>query len=238
MMQLNKLIKFGVVLILNLISYNILFSQPDERHSRVYVNEPNQSIKTEVLSKKNSFDADENRTYYWYANNQILSTKGGFDGKLLDGKYSSFYLNNNLKESGNFKNGVKSGEWRSWYETGQLKESIRWKKGMRKGHCEMYNEKGEKILTSNYKNDLLNGKQLSYQFGKVLFTKKYKKGAEIIPKEKPKVEKVSKEKKGKVPEKIKRKEKIKTPKERKSIFSKFWKSKEKKETKVNEKGEK
>jgi hypothetical protein len=228
--------------------YSSIFAQTgtDSKRTKVYVNETNRTIKANILAKKSSFSADKNRTYFWYANNQILSTQGGFDGKLLDGAYSSFYLNNNLKESGKFKNGLKAGEWRTWYENGQLMERMHWKKGMRNRYYELHNEKGEKIMSSVYKNDQLNGKQIIYQSGKVVSSKKYKNGAEVIVKEKIKKEKVSKEKKVKREKEIQNKEesikketekKIKPVKEKKKSDTKSPKNsgKKKKEgNKVNE----
>lgn len=157
-------------------------SKLNTEHLIVYVNELDQSVKATVLSSKNfKINPDKNKTYFWYSNNQIIQTNGGVDGKLLDGEYSSFYLNNNLKQKGKLKKGLRVGEWRSWYENGKLKEITEWNKGVKDGNYEAFNEKGDKIFSACYSNDKLNGKEIKYNSGKIISLKKYKNGIEIIP---------------------------------------------------------
>jgi len=55
------------------------------------------------------------RTYYWFHSDTILTTVGGYDGRLLDGSYTVFYPDKNLAEAGEFTNGLRTGEWRTWY---------------------------------------------------------------------------------------------------------------------------
>ena len=68
--------------------------------------------------------------YYWYESNQIHSTQGGFSGKLLNGLYTEYYSDKNLKEQGTFKKGLKNGTWRSWNEDGTLAVNSTWKNGL------------------------------------------------------------------------------------------------------------
>src|SRR3954463_14354625 len=73
----------------------------------VYLNNATGSIKAEVVFENKKVKAKEELTYSWYASNKIFETRGGYDGRMLDGPYTSYYLSDNLKEKGVFKNGVK-----------------------------------------------------------------------------------------------------------------------------------
>jgi len=161
-------------------------SEYDSEHLNVYVNKPDETIKAKVIPSNNKkISTNKSKIYYWYSNNQILQTKGGFDGRLLDGEYSAFYLNSNLKEKGSFKRGLKDKEWRSWYENGKLKESVQWYEGIRNGYHELFNEKGEKILSVKYKNNKLNGKEIKYESGKIISEINYKNGVALTVKSSP-----------------------------------------------------
>ncbi len=79
----------------------------------MHINENDYSIVAEVLAKEKSIPSSADKEYYWYKSNSIMSTKGGYDGKLLHGQYSSFYLNSNLKEKGKYHMGlIKLEKWR------------------------------------------------------------------------------------------------------------------------------
>jgi hypothetical protein len=162
---------------------------------QVYINAPDQSIRASVLTITERSNADEDRTYFWYASNRIMETKGGYDGKLLHGDYASFYLNNNLKEKGLFKNGLKHGKWVEWFSNGKIKEITQWRNGLREGSCTSFNEIGEKVKEERYSNDLLHGTIINYENEKVVSTKKYRKGKEIIPRTKPLKQRKSRDKK-------------------------------------------
>src|SRR5687768_1768458 len=77
----------------------------------VYINYPDYSIKAIVLNDGKKIAAKEELTYSWHAHNKIMETKGGYDGKLLDGDYTAFYLSNAIKEKGAFNKGLKNGKW-------------------------------------------------------------------------------------------------------------------------------
>lgn len=158
-----------------------------------YVNYPDYSVKVEVNSLASTkIHAKEELEYYWYASNKIFKTKGGYDGKILSGNYTSFYLSNNLKEKGSFKGGLKNGVWISWFENGMMHEKMSWKKGLARGEYRRFNDKGELLLKANYRNGKLNGNQTTYENGKVLKKSKYKHGVEVIKKEKAVKEKKAK----------------------------------------------
>ena len=160
----------------------------------IIVNYPDCTVKTQMLKDEKKIDANEDYVYHWYTSNKIMTTKGGYDGKLLHGYYHCFYLNNNLKESGEFKYGIKNGEWRYWFEDGKLKEIINWKEGKKNGKYKLYNQVGDLIAESNFKEDKMNGKFKSYSSGKLVETLKYKNGELVVKTTKVKKEKRIKEK--------------------------------------------
>jgi hypothetical protein len=200
----------------------------------VVVNYPDYTVKTQMLKEAKKLPADEELTYHWYSSNKIMSTKGGFDGKLLHGYYKSFYLNSNLRESGNFKYGLKKGEWRYWFEDGKLKEVITWKNGKKHGGYRIYDSSGSLIGKGNFKHDQLDGKFRTYSKGRLTETVKYKDGAVVPVKHKTKKAKVAEfEETGKEPAATKKEKR--TFKERwNKLFRKKNKEVQKKTTTENE----
>lgn len=93
-------------------------------------------------------DGDKNvnprfdKYYYWFASNDIKRTKGGYDGKLLHGDYSAFFLNKDLLSQGKFRYGLKQGEWKSWYKGGEIKSKEKWHKGVVVGTSHYYSSAG------------------------------------------------------------------------------------------------
>ncbi len=150
----------------------------------VYVNYPDYTIKTDISSKVKRINIHEELTYYWYASNKIMETTGGYDGKILNGSYTSFYVSGNLREKGKFRNGIKNGEWIAWYETGKMKEINAWRRGIKSSTSKSFDINGDLISEAKYKKGKLNGSQTTYGNGKVITKKKYKNGIEVIKKEK------------------------------------------------------
>ncbi|MGZ4159083.1 MAG: toxin-antitoxin system YwqK family antitoxin [Bacteroidia bacterium] len=160
---------------------NSLIAQNRQGESyTVYLNNSGESIKAEVVFENKKIKAKEDLTYYWYVSNKIIETKGGYDGRMLDGPYTSFYLSDNIKEQGVFKNGLKDSEWKSWYENGKLKEITTWDHGVKYGSCKKFDLHGNLTTEANYKNGKLNGYEISYDGEKITGKKKYSKGIEII----------------------------------------------------------
>lgn len=193
-----KIILTGIYIL----SQNLLFSQkfvePDKQMQfNITVNHDDYTIKTQILSKnKEKIKVNNERVYMWYATQKIMETKGGFDGKLLHGKYNVFYLNNQLKEQGQIKYGLKNKEWKYWYPDGKLKEVINWKNGVKNGSYSLYNDYGQIMAKGNFKEDKLHGKFFTYgPTGNIIEKKKYKDGNEVFPAVKTK--KQRKEKKAK-----------------------------------------
>jgi hypothetical protein len=68
--------------------------------------------------------------YYWYSANQVHFTQGGYSGQLLNGVYTEYYQNKNLKQQGMFNRGLKDGVWKMWNKDGTLKEVVNWQEGI------------------------------------------------------------------------------------------------------------
>jgi hypothetical protein len=103
--------------------------------------------------------AYRDQDFYWFSGQTINHTRGGYSGKLLNGKYEDFYLNKSLKSSGWFNQGLKAGSWRNWDEKGNLTDEYSWSKGKKNGKYFKFDLSGKQTESGKYKNDLLNGKQ-------------------------------------------------------------------------------
>lgn len=91
------------------------------QHDTLYsflTTKPEQPIKTRP-----------DKLYYWFNKDTIMTTIGGYAGRLLDGEYKVFYPNKTLKEMGNFRLGLKTGIWKIWYPNGNLASMTQWKDG-------------------------------------------------------------------------------------------------------------
>ena len=102
---------------------------PDYGLDKVRINEAGQTIVAELASGSVSPTAKPAVHYFWYNSGAIHETQGGYSGRLLNGQYTAFYLNKNLKEQGIFKKGLKDGVWKSWRENGSLLAAVTWKHG-------------------------------------------------------------------------------------------------------------
>jgi hypothetical protein len=168
-----------------LILANTAFAQIKQKDNYVvYINYPDYTIKTTVSNSTKKINVKESLTYYWYSSNKIIQTKGDYDGKLVDGPYTSFYLSSSLKEKGNFKKGLKDGKWISWYENGKINEIINWSKGRKCGEYKKFDSNELLSITAYYKNDKLNGIQTIYNNGEIDKKIKYKYGKEIVKRQK------------------------------------------------------
>ena len=138
-----------------------------------------ESMQTETgLVKANILDFSKKITkpreyllYYWFQDNNIKISVGGFSGKLLHGKYSSFYPSKNLKELGNFCFGLKNGTWKKWYENGVLNTSVVFQNGIKQGVYKEYDIAGNLYILGRYRKGQLQGHYRTFKDGKVV--KKY-----------------------------------------------------------------
>lgn len=125
---------------------------------------------------------EENKFYTWYQKQLILHTQGAWSGKLLQGKYESFYPNHNLLEQGIYEKGWKVGLWKRWYADGTLKEQVSWKKGVRHGSFETFDANGQLTQKGRYKNGQLHGPFSTFVDGKETKVK-YRKDKIVVKKE-------------------------------------------------------
>lgn len=135
-------------------------------HKIVFQLKPNKQPKSPNPFKK----------YYWYSDNRIQITQGGFSGKLLNGSYCDFYLNNNLKEKGTFKLGFKEGEWGLWTVDGILIQKFNYRNGILNGHFMKYDQMGNLLQTGSYRAGKMHGQFKTYYSPDSISVIEYKNG--------------------------------------------------------------
>lgn len=146
----------------------------------VYINYPDSSQKACVLNVAGGVKPRQDAFYYWYGNNMIQSTQGGFSGRLLHGTYMAFHPNHNLKSQGCFDHGLKTGKWTTWYPSGRIHEIIYFSHGQAHGLGEVYDAEGNIVTRSYYRNGVRHGKTIYFIDGKPDSTVCYKRGV-IVP---------------------------------------------------------
>jgi len=133
-----------IFLITTLFFFTSAFSGHEEKTKEVRLKQGNGQVKVSVRVEEIKIKTDDNLTYFWIKSGEIHNTQGGYEGNLLHGEYTEFYLSEQLKSKGNFKNGLKDGEWKSWYENGNIEEIIHWKNGRINGKVIKYTGDGTK----------------------------------------------------------------------------------------------
>lgn len=103
---------------------------PDAGLNKVRISAADKTVVADIDPVSSTPVAKDSLFYYWYGSNEIHITQSGFSGKLLNGGYTEYYPNKNLKEQGMFKKGLKNGVWKSWNRDGQLLTSSNWKNGV------------------------------------------------------------------------------------------------------------
>jgi len=157
----------------------------------IQLKEGNTNIYVHLFDKEvNEKDVKLDLTYYWLKSKQLHSSKGGYEGKLLHGKFTCFYSNEALKQKGTFKKGLKNGIWKEWFINGNLKSVTYFRNGLINGGHIEFSENGNKIKELNYKQGLLHGKCYEYN-DSITVIRKYRNGQEIFPKTKRKGQKSS-----------------------------------------------
>ncbi|BAU54904.1 toxin-antitoxin system YwqK family antitoxin [Mucilaginibacter gotjawali] len=103
---------------------------PDYGLYRARLTDSGKTIEAEYNPIDHLPSIKSNLFYYWYNASRVHSTQGGYSGQLLNGLYTEYYPNRNLKEQGVFKKGLKDGLWKSWNKDGTLKQATNWHKGI------------------------------------------------------------------------------------------------------------
>ncbi|QCK13765.1 toxin-antitoxin system YwqK family antitoxin [Mangrovivirga cuniculi] len=115
--------------------------------------------------------------YFWYKNQDVNKTQGGYVGKLLDGPFTAINKSNDLLSQGRFEDGVKVDEWKFWDREGNLYSLLNYKKGQLNGKQFIYHKNNQVKIKSNYRNGVKNGKELVYdQKGRLVLETRYKNG--------------------------------------------------------------
>jgi MORN repeat variant len=196
MIKYKQTIYFNLIFILSLPFSN--FAQQISKKIPIKTSEYLAFI--ELADERKNINFPNNDVYYfWYRSREIHNTRGGYEGRLLHGEFTSFYSNNELKEFGEFKNGLKSGIWKEWYTNGELKNITPWINGAINGRLKEYGLNGKLTSVSQFRNNTLNGRQVIYTDSSTVKIKKFRNGKEIIKDAKEKkIEKIKKIKSEKV----------------------------------------
>jgi hypothetical protein len=149
--------------------------------NRVRIADTSKMTVAEIIPVERSIRAAAADTYYWYGANQIQHTQGGYSGKLLNGLYTEFYLNKNLKEEGRYQEGLKSGTWKEWRADGSLIRSTGWKAGNQSGLFLQYDENGRLISEGYYSKGLPEGVFHYYRTADSASTEYYHHGKKTLP---------------------------------------------------------
>lgn len=156
------------------------------------INYPAYSVKASVCANCKRVNPYSDRMYHWISYNDLKVTQGGYEGRLLHGKYVVFYLNDQLKEKGTFKSGLKNGLWISWYNNGVMQTNEHWKNGRKHGNFKEFYSDGSLRRSYRYRRNKLHGKMTSYEEGKQVDVERYRRGKPVIKVEKMPVQKTEK----------------------------------------------
>ena len=129
---------------------------------KVHLNDSDRYIVAEIIPLEKLPKSYPYKFYYWFSSSTIKTTQGGYSGELLNGGFSEYYGNKNLRQQGEFIAGLKDKDWRLWNEEGFLTKKESWRSGVKEGPFILYNEKGNIKQQGNYHLGRLNGKVISY----------------------------------------------------------------------------
>lgn len=148
-------------------------------NNRVILNKGEYIVYAEIAQGRVSDEVSDDVFYYWYSANEIKRTQGGYDGKLLHGKYTEFYSNKDLKAQGKFSHGVKTGQWKMWHANGNLREIQFWSSKGRRAKFESFDENGNLIRSGKYRYERLHGIIKEIERQKTV-KRKFRDGIELI----------------------------------------------------------
>jgi len=122
----------NVILVVLLFVCSVASAQvyPDYGLTKIRLTDSGRTIELEINPVKHEPVVKTSLFYYWYSANQLHVTQGGYGGQLLNGAFTEYYQNKNLKEQGSFKRGLKDGVWKSWNTDGTLKQVVKWEEGV------------------------------------------------------------------------------------------------------------
>lgn len=147
-MPTRPLALFGHVLCAAVLSFACA---QDGRHRPMRVCLPDRTVEAYALNKRVSSGFDPNKEYHWCRGQRVFVTQGGADGDLLDGTYTEFHTNGQLRTKGVLSKGVKTGVWHEWDEHGRLLVLSHWKNGTLHGAHVRYDSAGGEPVTERYR---------------------------------------------------------------------------------------
>jgi hypothetical protein len=137
---------------------------------------PEQTCDIIFLNKKKSINQNLTTRYYAVKGNTLTHAMGGFNGKLLHGKFKSYYYKSKQpKCRGKFRKGKKIGKWISWYENGEIMSNQKFRNGRLNGVTKYYSDQGLLSASMKYKKGLRHGDSITYVNDSVI-TLSFKKG--------------------------------------------------------------
>lgn len=166
----------GVIILLNL-----FICEARILTSPVYINGPDSSVHANAITNSIKRKPKMGHAYYWYNRNSILSSDGGFSGRLLHGNYTSYFHNHNLKCQGVFDRGLKQGIWITWFSNGKVSERTHYSGGVVDGARELYDSTGDMRMLIYYRNGVRAGKTTIFSQEGADSVIRYKKGQAIVP---------------------------------------------------------
>ncbi|MES2629009.1 MAG: hypothetical protein V4616_08570 [Bacteroidota bacterium] len=146
-----------------------------------------------VMDQHASVEVNNRVIYWWFKNNSVHQTQGGYDGLLIDGPYVIYYANNDLKEKGEFSKGRRNGNWKSWHTNGNLKTINTWKYGELHGSSTQFDSTGKLVQQSGYRYGQKHGLFITHS-DTATVQEQYNRGVLKVKKLKVKKDKVKKEK--------------------------------------------
>ena len=130
-----------------------------------------------VTEATSSISPELEKSYTWYYNNAIHTSKGNYSGKLLNGTFTKLdKRTNELVEKGSFTFGKKDGAWYNWGKNGELQAYTEYKNGTPHGSFIQYTDGKQFAEKGSYQNGLKTKTWTTYEEGVVINTTNYKNG--------------------------------------------------------------
>lgn len=120
---------------------------------------------------------------YWFHKQKLHVSEGSFEGKPLDGTYTSFYIDGQLKEKGKFRCGMRTGEWKRWWPNGRISHRTPYSKGDIEGKQLLFSDDSKLLSKRSFRNGLRHGRSIDYSSEKTVITI-FRNGNEVSSKEK------------------------------------------------------
>lgn len=105
---------------------------------------------------------NKNGKWFYFYDNGVLKSYGGYSNNMKDGEWRYFYSNGNLKEISTNLNGKLNGFAQENFENGIIKSKLNYKDGALDGPQEIYYANGNIKGLYTFKNNIREGKEIEY----------------------------------------------------------------------------